>query len=163
MKDTPTESQLDAYSVSGSSPPVVPGEQRAVVTGHEREVRELLLQVVMPSGGSRVPLAVPDSSSVGASVAESGVSEWLTVEEFAASRGLHHQTVRKAIKDGRLSAEDWGAGAKPLYRIHRDAVVAPVARSRVVASIPARKAPRASAGRFSSLVVSAPTAAGVRP
>jgi hypothetical protein len=46
MRHRPTESQLDAYSVSGSSPPVVPGKQRAVVTDHEREVRELLLQIV---------------------------------------------------------------------------------------------------------------------
>ncbi len=36
------------------------------------------------------------------------------MEEFAASRGVHHQTVRKAIKDGRLPAENWERRLQPM-------------------------------------------------
>ena len=152
MKPGHEARHLDAYAVSGSSPPGMSGKQRAVVTDREREVRELLLQVVRPSVGTRPTLGVPDSASVGASATESGASEWLTVEQFAGSRDVHHQTVRKAIKDGRLRAENWGSGAKPLYRIPRDAVLAPVQGSTVAPSIPSGKRRSPSAGRFSFLL-----------
>lgn len=78
--------------------------------------------------------------------------EWLTVEETARIRRVHHQTVRKAIKDGRLAAENWGSGAKPVYRIHRDARIENRPRSRVAPSVPTRTGRKPADGRFSALV-----------
>lgn len=48
------------------------------------------------------------------------MDDYLTVAEVAASRGINHKTVRKAIRDGRIRAENWGSVSRPMYRIHAD-------------------------------------------
>jgi excisionase family DNA binding protein len=108
------------------------------------------------ASGSSPPNA-PEQTSLSGSV--SAVEEprypardWMTVEEFAAIRGVHHQTVRKAIKDGRLDAEDWGGGAKPLYRIHRGARIARPSRSKAGSVVPRRSGKVVRESRFASLL-----------
>lgn len=43
--------------------------------------------------------------------------EFLTVYEFADLVGVHHNTVRKSIKNGRISAFRIGASDRSSYRI----------------------------------------------
>lgn len=45
------------------------------------------------------------------------MQEFLSIKEFASKIGVHPNTIRRAIKNGRLSACDIGTGKKHLYRI----------------------------------------------
>ncbi len=44
-------------------------------------------------------------------------SDFVSIKEFAAKLGVHHNTIRRAIKNGRISALRVGAGARSHYRI----------------------------------------------
>jgi excisionase family DNA binding protein len=46
-------------------------------------------------------------------------TEFLSIKEFAGKVGVHPNTVRRAIKNGRLMACDIGSGNKHIYRIAR--------------------------------------------
>ena len=62
------------------------GEQRGLSANHEREVRELLLQVVTPIGGSTSSVAVSDPAAVTDS--QPGHQRpWLSVVEAARHAG----------------------------------------------------------------------------
>jgi excisionase family DNA binding protein len=46
-------------------------------------------------------------------------SEFISIKEFANKIGAHPNTIRRAIKKGRISACDIGTGGKHIYRIAR--------------------------------------------
>ena len=49
-------------------------------------------------------------------------NDFLSIKEFAAKIGAHPNTVRRAIKNGRLMACDIGTGEKHIYRISRSEI-----------------------------------------
>ena len=53
---------------------------------------------------------------------ETTQKDFLTIIEFAAILGMHHNTVRRAIKNGRISAFKLGAGNRASYRIPRSEI-----------------------------------------
>ncbi len=49
-------------------------------------------------------------------------NDFLSIKEFAAKIGAHPNTIRRAIKKGRLSACDIGSGSKHVYRIAKSEI-----------------------------------------
>lgn len=49
-------------------------------------------------------------------------NDFLSIKEFAAKIGAHPNTIRRAIKNGRLMACDIGTGEKHIYRIARSEI-----------------------------------------
>ncbi len=49
-------------------------------------------------------------------------NDFLSIKEFAAKIGVHPNTIRRAIKNGRLMACDIGTGEKHIYRIARSEI-----------------------------------------
>lgn len=43
--------------------------------------------------------------------------DFLTIKEFAAKMKMHPNTVRNAIKEGKIFASRPGSGSRPAYRI----------------------------------------------
>jgi hypothetical protein len=118
--------QLDAYAVSGSSPPGMSGKQRVVVTGYDRKIRELLLHVVSPDSGGVAPLAVSYPVTVPDSVPERQ-RPWLSVVEAARHAGW-------PCKNGRAPqsfydlAKRIGSKVNGKWRIHVDDLDAEIRR-----------------------------------
>lgn len=48
---------------------------------------------------------------------ENSGSDFFSIKEFAFKMGVHHNTVRRAIKSGRISGFRVGAGKRATYRI----------------------------------------------
>lgn len=46
-------------------------------------------------------------------------TEFLSIKEFAGKIGAHPNTIRRAIKKGRISACNIGSGNKKIYRISK--------------------------------------------
>jgi len=44
-------------------------------------------------------------------------SEFLSIKEFAAKVGAHTNTIRRAIRKGKISACDIGSGKRKIFRI----------------------------------------------
>lgn len=49
-------------------------------------------------------------------------NEFLSIKEFASKVGVHPNTIRRCIKNGRLSACDVGSGNKKIYRIAKSEI-----------------------------------------
>jgi excisionase family DNA binding protein len=49
-------------------------------------------------------------------------SAFLTIQEFADCVNIHHNTVRRMIKSGRISALQLGSGKKTVYRIPKSEI-----------------------------------------
>ncbi len=49
-------------------------------------------------------------------------NEFISIKEFAAKIGAHPNTIRRAIKRGRISACDIGSGGKHIYRIAKSEI-----------------------------------------
>jgi excisionase family DNA binding protein len=49
-------------------------------------------------------------------------NDFLSIKEFAGKIGAHPNTIRRAIKKGRLSACDIGSGNKRIYRIAKSEI-----------------------------------------
>jgi len=49
-------------------------------------------------------------------------TDFLSIKEFAAKIGAHPNTIRRAIKNGRLTACNIGTGNKNIYRIARSEI-----------------------------------------
>jgi excisionase family DNA binding protein len=47
------------------------------------------------------------------------MNDFLTIKEFAYELGVHHQTIRRCIKRGRITAIQVGGIKKSIYRIPR--------------------------------------------
>ena len=45
------------------------------------------------------------------------MNDFLSIKEFAQKLGVHPNTIRRAIKSGRISAFRIGSGEKSIYRI----------------------------------------------
>jgi hypothetical protein len=94
------------------------GKQRAVVTDYEREVRELLLQIVTPIGGSTSSVAVPDPVTVAESQPEHQ-RPWLSVVEAARHAGWPCRNGRAPQSFYNL-AKRIGSKVNGKWRIHVD-------------------------------------------
>lgn len=64
--------------------------------------------------------------------------EWLTVDEVADRMRANAQTIRRAIRAGRLDAVNLGTKSRPFYRIHYQSLF-PVDRREAVRSVPRRR------------------------
>jgi hypothetical protein len=118
--------QLDAYAVSGSSPPGMSGNQRAAFTDSEREVRGLLLQVVMSGSGSAPSLAASDPAMVADSQPDHH-RPWLSVVEAARHSGWPCQNGRAPQSFYDL-AKRIGSKVNGKWRIHIDDLDAEIRR-----------------------------------
>jgi excisionase family DNA binding protein len=49
-------------------------------------------------------------------------NEFLSIKEFASKVGAHPNTIRRAIKKGRITACDIGSGSKKIFRISRSEI-----------------------------------------
>jgi excisionase family DNA binding protein len=49
-------------------------------------------------------------------------NDFISIKEFAVKVGAHPNTIRRAIKKGRISACDIGSGGKRIYRIAKSEI-----------------------------------------